>query len=338
MLRPCSSRFALSLGILSASALPASATDGPLTASEVNELAVRVSAQESRFLSLNGRWQVLLEEETLGTGGQPIPKTPVKGEYAWTRIGNQERFSAAFSLPRDGRDPRFLDTDFYFDGAIGITHYVRSKQVLISPQNVMISIRPAPADFFLVDGKPLESHILNGARLAGRYAGQEIVLTMMLPADSGDREVELRLDPTRDDLMTSWRDLTLNKEVKIDWTVDASEGFVPARAVMSTANAQLRRRITLTTDSLTFGVADDESAVAFKFEAGMLVGDYSNAPRDGVDHEPDVYRIDEKGRKAEVVLVEATTPITTRQALAVGAGAAALTALLLFARFRFARS
>lgn len=290
---------------------------------ESNVLSALVRQEES-LAELSAVWRYTLEEDREGAGGA-ITRAVVHATVRWVRSGLNERLTYVFDLPQSQyhvddlsksvlRDPRFLDASFYFDGQILTTHYLASRQVVREPAARMFAYGPAPADFLMIYGRPLRTHLESGARVTAlEGSGASRILTLEIPLSSGPRAVEIEVDSAQG-LITRWTDTETRREVSLSWGSDGTSGtWIVTHATMLIPQANKSFMLELLERSDSPVTLKD---VAFQFEAGMLVGDYSRRTK-APSAEPEVYKINSDGEREPVILIGEAKPATRAQTAAV---------------------
>ncbi|MGE0481218.1 MAG: hypothetical protein AB7Q17_12170 [Phycisphaerae bacterium] len=331
-MRPC----LLSFGVLFAVAHGAvdelhAADGGDPQARSAQLLSQIVATQAQTFEQFSAIFSYRVEGEELRTPHPDMAPVSaagaiVEGTVVYMRDGTREFVSARFDVAGKYKYHAFQEVDAWHDFTNN-----RSVRVLIPSRQVLIeryhgaSIAPPPGVAFLAHTpSSVAERIARGSTFERVDRDGVVGFHLSAPTDGGGA-VDGVVDPELDFAITEWAEEG-GLRARIEWERQPS-GVVPVRAVLS--NAAGDRRWTLETQEFHIGPPDPQQ-LEFRFSPDMLVADHV----DLTDGKPQVYKIDENGRRVDVLIAIPPQQVSLGQRGGVAGVAGLLVVGALVLRFR----
>lgn len=289
-----------------------------------------IATQRQTFGQFSALFSYRVEETELWTPRPDNTALPVgaivDGTIIHARAGSREFISARYELPPNYKYQAFQEVDEWHDRAAdrSTTLLIPSRQLLRLPYSGA-TLSPSPGTFFLARLQDtIEERSARGAKFEAIDRNGVVGFRLSAPADGGSA-VEGLVDPTLDFAITEWAE-DGGFRAKIEWE-RTPQGIAPVKAVLATAAGD--RRWTLETRSFHIGPPNPRQ-LEFRFEPRMLVTDHAEL----IDGKPQVYKIDESGRRVNVLIAVPPRPVSLGQRGGVAGVAALVVVGALALRFR----
>lgn len=250
--------------------------------------------------------------------------TPFEGDYRYARHASRARIDVRLdNVPEIFRNYAFLDQQIVDDGSREITHYVRSRQVVLSPSSGGFPLTMAPTDLFRPNfAAELLGRVLDGVQVAEDEDGNWIVEQRL-----DDSRLGLQLDPRVDfAIVRWWNDV---QTCDIAYERDASGHAYPVRAILRQSRGMFES-VEVEARSFTYDIPAAEQ-FEFKFEPRMLVSDHFTDP----DH-PRTLEVNEHGELVPAAVLTPPNPVSPSRKFAIVGLAAAFTLAVVTLRLRVA--
>ncbi len=250
--------------------------------------------------------------------------TPFGGDYRYVRDASRARMDVRLdNVPEIFRNYAFLDQQIINDGSREITHYVRSRQVVISPSSGGLPLTMAPTDLF----RPSFAAELLGRALEGVHVAEDGDGNWIVEQRLEDSRLGLQLDPRVDfAIVRWWNDV---QTCDITYERDGSGHAYPVRAILRQSRGMFES-VEVQARSFTYDVPAAEQ-FEFQLEPRMLVSDHFTDP----DH-PRTLEVNERGELVPAAVLTPPNPVSPGRKLAIVGLAAAFTVAVVTLRLRSA--